>query len=52
MRLITHKTDGSLSRSTTSVGEREKLVGFDCIVAKFILACKDARERCKYGSSH
>ena len=34
------QTDGSLSRSTTSVGEREKTIGFDCIVAKFLSACK------------
>ena len=35
-----YKTDGSLSRSTTSVGERENSVGFDKIVAQFLLACK------------
>ena len=39
-----YKTDGSLSRSTTSVGERENSVGFDKIVAQFLLACKGARE--------
>ena len=39
-----YKTDGSLSRSTTSVGERENSVGFDRIVAKFLSACKGARE--------
>ena len=32
------QTNGSLSRSTTSVGEREKTIGFDCIVAKSLSA--------------
>ena len=41
---LKHTTDGSLSRSTTSVGERESSVGFDKIVAQFLLACKGARE--------
>ena len=36
------QTDGSLSRSTTSVGERENSVGFDKIVAKFLADCKGA----------
>ena len=36
------QTDGSLSQSTTSVGEREKTIGFDCIVAKSLSACKEA----------
>lgn len=38
------RTDGSLSQSTTSVGEREKSVGFDKIVAQFPWVCKGARE--------